>query len=196
MFPEEAGSCMAHPCADPPAHTSPMPESQVWDYIYLDGPPPVDSPVSKELLQVDACSGLKAPPGPPSWGSSATGPPPGARFRAPRVCLSCFAPLGLQCMRREFEYWYPFDVRVSGKDLIQVGWRGKWSKWCRLSMLACPAPALLCRARSFFQGRFFPPRRTTSPSACTTTQLCGHSSRTCGRAPFAATGTCCSTQRR
>lgn len=22
-------------------------------------------------------------------------------------------------MRREFEYWYPFDLRVSGKDLIQ-----------------------------------------------------------------------------
>lgn len=26
----------------------------------------------------------------------------------------------LQTMRREFEYWYPFDLRVSGKDLIQV----------------------------------------------------------------------------
>ena len=25
----------------------------------------------------------------------------------------------LQRMRREFEYWYPFDLRVSGKDLIQ-----------------------------------------------------------------------------
>ncbi|GAB7362555.1 hypothetical protein MBLNU230_g2872t1 [Neophaeotheca triangularis] len=25
----------------------------------------------------------------------------------------------LQAMRREFEYWYPLDVRVSGKDLIQ-----------------------------------------------------------------------------
>ena len=25
----------------------------------------------------------------------------------------------LQLMRREFEYWYPFDLRVSGKDLIQ-----------------------------------------------------------------------------
>jgi leucyl-tRNA synthetase len=25
----------------------------------------------------------------------------------------------LQTMRREFEYWYPLDVRVSGKDLIQ-----------------------------------------------------------------------------
>jgi leucyl-tRNA synthetase len=25
----------------------------------------------------------------------------------------------LQKMRREFEYWYPLDVRVSGKDLIQ-----------------------------------------------------------------------------
>lgn len=22
-------------------------------------------------------------------------------------------------MKREFEYWYPFDLRVSGKDLIQ-----------------------------------------------------------------------------
>jgi leucyl-tRNA synthetase len=25
----------------------------------------------------------------------------------------------LQAMRREFEYWYPLDIRVSGKDLIQ-----------------------------------------------------------------------------
>ena len=34
----------------------------------------------------------------------------------PALQLSC-----LQKMRREFEYWYPFDLRVSGKDLIQVG---------------------------------------------------------------------------
>lgn len=26
----------------------------------------------------------------------------------------------LRTMRREFEYWYPFDLRVSGKDLIQA----------------------------------------------------------------------------
>ena len=26
----------------------------------------------------------------------------------------------LAAMRREFRYWYPFDLRVSGKDLIQV----------------------------------------------------------------------------
>lgn len=25
----------------------------------------------------------------------------------------------LENMRREFEYWYPFDLRTSGKDLIQ-----------------------------------------------------------------------------
>ena len=25
----------------------------------------------------------------------------------------------LNQMKREFEYWYPFDLRVSGKDLIQ-----------------------------------------------------------------------------
>lgn len=25
----------------------------------------------------------------------------------------------LEKMKREFEYWYPFDLRVSGKDLIQ-----------------------------------------------------------------------------
>lgn len=31
----------------------------------------------------------------------------------------------LRTMRREFEFWYPFDLRVSGKDLIQVrGGRG------------------------------------------------------------------------
>ena len=29
-------------------------------------------------------------------------------------------PALLAAMRREFEYWYPFDLRVSGKDLIQV----------------------------------------------------------------------------
>lgn len=29
------------------------------------------------------------------------------------------APELLQRMRREFEFWYPFDLRVSGKDLIQ-----------------------------------------------------------------------------
>ncbi|KAI0594946.1 hypothetical protein F4775DRAFT_572023 [Biscogniauxia sp. FL1348] len=28
-------------------------------------------------------------------------------------------PVTLQAMRREFEYWYPLDLRVSGKDLIQ-----------------------------------------------------------------------------
>ena len=27
-------------------------------------------------------------------------------------------------IRREFEYWYPFDLRVSGKDLIQVRCQG------------------------------------------------------------------------
>lgn len=25
---------------------------------------------------------------------------------------------GLQKLRREFEFWYPVDVRVSGKDLV------------------------------------------------------------------------------
>jgi len=33
-------------------------------------------------------------------------------------------------MRREFEYWYPFDLRVSGKDLIQARAVGKGSQ-CR-----------------------------------------------------------------
>ena len=46
----------------------------VFDYIFLDGPPPSDSGISPDLLEV---------------------------------------------MKREFEYWYPFDLRVSGKDLIQ-----------------------------------------------------------------------------
>eukprot|EP01025_Chloroclados_australasicus_P057390 TRINITY_DN714_c1_g2_i3.p1 TRINITY_DN714_c1_g2~~TRINITY_DN714_c1_g2_i3.p1 ORF type:complete len:726 (+),score=86.15 TRINITY_DN714_c1_g2_i3:778-2955(+) len=32
----------------------------------------------------------------------------------------CTVPINLlQQMRREFEFWYPFDLRVSGKDLIQ-----------------------------------------------------------------------------
>ncbi|KAF4552748.1 Leucine--tRNA ligase [Elsinoe fawcettii] len=39
-------------------------------------------------------------------------------------CRTDKAPSGipeetLQLMRREFEYWYPLDVRISGKDLIQ-----------------------------------------------------------------------------
>ncbi len=38
---------------------------------------------------------------------------------------SRISPDMLQRMRREFEYWYPFDLRVSGKDLIQV--RGVWA---------------------------------------------------------------------
>ncbi|KXZ46771.1 hypothetical protein GPECTOR_41g736 [Gonium pectorale] len=36
---------------------------------------------------------------------------------APKDCA--IAPDALAAMRREFEYWYPFDLRVSGKDLIQ-----------------------------------------------------------------------------
>ena len=26
----------------------------------------------------------------------------------------------LEAMRREFDFWYPVDLRVSGRDLIQV----------------------------------------------------------------------------
>ncbi|KAK9806349.1 hypothetical protein WJX72_010942 [[Myrmecia] bisecta] len=48
----------------------------------------------------------------------------------------------LQRMKREFEFWYPFDLRVSGKDLIQnhltfclynhtAIWAGKPDKWPR-----------------------------------------------------------------
>ncbi|EFJ52544.1 hypothetical protein VOLCADRAFT_103034 [Volvox carteri f. nagariensis] len=36
---------------------------------------------------------------------------------APKDCS--ISPDALAIMRREFEYWYPFDLRVSGKDLIQ-----------------------------------------------------------------------------
>lgn len=43
-------------------------------------------------------------------------------------------------MKREFEFWYPFDLRVSGKDLIQnhltfclyshtAVWEGKEGMW-------------------------------------------------------------------
>jgi len=45
----------------------------VWDHIFLDGPAPKDSTISKDALGK---------------------------------------------MRREFEYWYPCDLRVSGKDLV------------------------------------------------------------------------------
>jgi len=46
---------------------------QVWDYIFLDGPSPSDSPIPQASLDL---------------------------------------------MRREFKYWYPLDLRVSGKDLV------------------------------------------------------------------------------
>ncbi|KAG2427994.1 hypothetical protein HXX76_011980 [Chlamydomonas incerta] len=36
---------------------------------------------------------------------------------APKDCA--ISPEQLATMKREFEYWYPFDLRVSGKDLIQ-----------------------------------------------------------------------------
>ncbi|KAG2497803.1 hypothetical protein HYH03_004074 [Edaphochlamys debaryana] len=36
---------------------------------------------------------------------------------APKDCA--VPPAALAAMKREFEYWYPFDLRVSGKDLIQ-----------------------------------------------------------------------------
>ncbi|GFR47083.1 hypothetical protein Agub_g8770 [Astrephomene gubernaculifera] len=59
---------------------------------------------------------------------------------APRDCA--IAPEVLAAMRREFEYWYPFDLRVSGKDLIQnhltfalynhtAVWAADASKWPR-----------------------------------------------------------------
>merc|ERR1719369_267442 len=47
--------------------------NEVWDYIFLDGPLPENTKISKEALGK---------------------------------------------MRREFEYWYPLDLRVSGKDLL------------------------------------------------------------------------------
>ena len=48
----------------------------------------------------------------------------------------------LQKMRREFEFWYPFDLRSSGKDLINnhltfalythvAIWEDKKDKWPR-----------------------------------------------------------------
>lgn len=49
--------------------------NEVWNYIFLGGELPRDTPIPRDLL---------------------------ARAR------------------REFEFWYPFDLRVSGKDLIQV----------------------------------------------------------------------------
>lgn len=45
----------------------------MWNYIFLKGPEPTDSDLSKETLAT---------------------------------------------LRREFEYWYPMDLRVSAKDLI------------------------------------------------------------------------------
>ncbi|GIL94940.1 hypothetical protein Vretimale_1053 [Volvox reticuliferus] len=59
---------------------------------------------------------------------------------APKECA--ISPEVLATMRREFEYWYPFDLRVSGKDLIQnhltfalynhtAVWASDQSKWPR-----------------------------------------------------------------
>lgn len=147
---------------------------QVWDYIYLGADLPASSPIPTELLQASwgpgwACTlfarhgqgGRRghlrfkgrqimsltriwpdrpqqrhAPLGTPPWPCLTTLPP--------RRAL----PL-LQKMKREFEYWYPFDLRVSGKDLIQVGWVGcpchLWIKFsccsgpCCLGHLPCPS---------------------------------------------------------
>lgn len=55
----------------------------------------------------------------------------------------------LQRMRREFEYWYPFDLRVSGKDLIQASVLSRCVNWQPASsdrglrVLACPPPVPL-----------------------------------------------------
>ena len=35
------------------------------------------------------------------------------------AAASKLPPAALKKMRREFEFWYPWDLRVSGKDLIQ-----------------------------------------------------------------------------
>lgn len=65
----------------------------------------------------------------------------------------------LQRMRREFEFWYPFDLRVSGKDLIQAR-LGSAAAGCvvegrrgpaRIPTAAhtdctCPPPAPICTA--------------------------------------------------
>ena len=37
---------------------------------------------------------------------------------APRPATTTIAAEALARMRREFEYWYPLDLRVSGKDLV------------------------------------------------------------------------------
>ena len=45
----------------------------------------------------------------------------------------------LNALRREFEYWYPLDLRVSGKDLIGnhltmslYNHAAVWQVWCML----------------------------------------------------------------
>ena len=55
-------------------------------------------------IPADACDG-------PFWDYVFQGKPWSDAIRVPREAADA--------CRREFEYWYPFDLRVSGKDLIQ-----------------------------------------------------------------------------
>lgn len=144
------------------------PGLQVWDYIYLSGDQPANSPISAELLQASSRGGqgsglnraarlFAGPRGPlrrPTGSVGSTGPrtvcpaaPPvrqaplePTHTRSPRVLVPL---LLLQKMRREFEYWYPFDLRVSGKDLIQVGamWPGA-PREAGILAWACPPHSL------------------------------------------------------
>lgn len=73
------------------------------------------------------------------------------------LCFLCNKPLCLLCvqkLREEFKYWYPLDLRVSGKDLIfnhltfclychAAIWPKQKDMWPRYSIPAAPFAAIL-----------------------------------------------------
>ncbi len=114
----------------------------MWSYIFLRGPAPTDSDLPPETLDTlrcvrpdsildswFSCGCLSV------WGVGTQGHVPAVPLlpvplaSPPSILITPLAhlspssfhhhsPCSLSCCRREFEYWYPMDLRVSAKDLI------------------------------------------------------------------------------
>ena len=93
----------------------------------------------------------------------------------------------LQRLRREFEYWYPFDIRVSGKDLIQnhltfslynhtaIFPREKWPKGFRCNGHVMVNSEKMSKSRGNFLTLEQVGNVDWGPSrACVTTACCFH----------------------
>ena len=133
-------------CGARAAPCQPCP-SQVWDFIFLGGATPQACAIPEEPLQVSSTQHCSYVP------AGAGARPSSSAAHTPSFSAVCTRVLLLQAMRREFEYWYPFDLRVSGKDLIQVlvpgalarpGCRGWGRAVARAPLPTCLLAALCC----------------------------------------------------